>query len=192
MNEFVFCPNCGDYKNVTVKQEIETYTVRGEQITISAEVAYCDCCGEQVWADKYDNANLKRAYDAYRIKNNLLLPEQIRAIREKYGLTQVAFARVLGLGDKTIARYENGSIQDAANNSLLAVSDKPDVMRYLLDLNKASFSQREYERIKQAIDVLKVSVVSKSFSCEANYSAERSKYKIESKDLYWGGLSYAG
>lgn len=59
------------------------------------------------------------AFAIYRQRHGLLQPEEIRRIREKYGLSQVAFAKVLGLGNKTVARYENGSIADMAQNNLI-------------------------------------------------------------------------
>lgn len=47
------------------------------------------------------------------------MPEEIKQIRQQYGITQVDFSRVLGFGDKTIARYENGALQDTAPNNLI-------------------------------------------------------------------------
>ena len=62
-----------------------------------------------------------KLYNEYRKLNSLLLPEEIKSIREKYGVTQVEFAQILGLGDKTITRYENGSLQDTAQNNLIKI-----------------------------------------------------------------------
>lgn len=36
------------------------------------------------------------------------MPEEIKKIREQYGLSQRSFAKLLNWGDKTICRYENG------------------------------------------------------------------------------------
>ena len=37
-----------------------------------------------------------------------LTAQDIKRIRRKYGLTQQGFARLLGLGEASVVRYENG------------------------------------------------------------------------------------
>lgn len=37
-----------------------------------------------------------------------LTPQDIKDIRAKYGLSQRSFARLLGLGEASLARYEKG------------------------------------------------------------------------------------
>ena len=61
----------------------------------------------------------KKAYKKYRTIHNLLNPEEIKSIREKYDLSQNEFSNLLGWGEKTICRYENGAIQDNVHNDLL-------------------------------------------------------------------------
>lgn len=114
-----YCGHCDAEKEVRVEQRQEEYPVKGFPITIDATVCVCTECGQPVWDSELDDENLKKAFRVYRQKNNLLMPEEIKQIRQQYGLSQVDFAKVLGLGDKTIARYENGSIQDEAQNNLI-------------------------------------------------------------------------
>lgn len=65
-----------------------------------------------------------KLYNEYRKLNSFLLPEEIKSIREKYGVTQVEFAQILGLGNKTITRYENGSLQNVAHNNLIKIVER--------------------------------------------------------------------
>ena len=65
-----------------------------------------------------------------------MLPKEIKKIREQYGLSQRAFAKLLNWGDKTNYRYENGSIQDRAHNSLLLFLREPENMRTYLTENE--------------------------------------------------------
>ena len=115
----MYCPNCDSEVKSSVRVISETYPVKGEDITIEAHVRFCDCCGNDLWDENLDAQNLLDAFAEYRKRHNLLQPADIRATREKYGLSQTVFARVLGFGDKTITRYENGSIADAAQNNLI-------------------------------------------------------------------------
>lgn len=50
----------------------------------------------------------------------VLTPTEIRGLREQYGLTRAAFARVTGLGEATLARWENREIiQNTSNDRYL-------------------------------------------------------------------------
>lgn len=83
MENLLFCPNCKKECSYSVKQEEETYPVKGEDITILADISYCANCGEQIWNEQMDEQNLLKAYDFYRKNHNLLSSTEIRATREK-------------------------------------------------------------------------------------------------------------
>lgn len=114
-----YCEQCGKETETKVVSKRESYNVCGELIEVDAQVLVCSECGEEFFCEELDNATLVSAYNEYRRKHKLLLPEEIRKIREQYGLSQRSFAKLLNWGDKTICRYENGSIQDKAHNSIL-------------------------------------------------------------------------
>ncbi len=131
-----FCPNCEEYTEATLEVEKEVYNVRGEPIEIEAEVAICQKCGEKIFDEKRDSRNLEKAYSLYRKKHNLLAPSEIRTIREKYGLSQRALSRLLGWGEITIHRYENGAIQDNVHNNFLHFIEDPQNMQKLFEANR--------------------------------------------------------
>lgn len=79
-------------------------------VYIDAQVMVCAECGEELFCEELDSATLVNAYNEYRRKHKLLLPDEIKKIREKYGLSQRSFAKLLNWGDKTICRYENGFV----------------------------------------------------------------------------------
>lgn len=146
MNKYLYCLKCDKEQNIEVRLEEESYPVRGEGTTIMAKVSYCKHCNEQIWNEELDENNLKKAYRKYRSNHNLLQPEEIKKIREKYALSQTSFARLLGFGDKTITRYENGSIQDLAQNNLIELASYPDVFELLLNKNKEYVSDWVFDR----------------------------------------------
>jgi len=59
--------------------------------------------------------------------------DEIRSIRERFGLTQAELARLLRLGDYTISRWEAGrNVQAAAMDMLLRmIRDLPGSLDYL-------------------------------------------------------------
>lgn len=101
-----------------------------------------------------DNATLTEAYNLYRRKHKLLMPAEIKQIREQYGLSQRSFAKLLNWGDKTIYRYENGSLQDKAHNSLLCFLKKPQNMRQYLNDNEIIIGESQKAKLLQRIDQL--------------------------------------
>ena len=149
-----FCPNCDSVVETTVREATETYPVKGEDISVQAHVRYCDCCGVNLWDKKLDAQNLLYAYAEYRRRHNMMQPSEIRALREKYHLSQTAFARVLGLDDNAIARYENGSIADAASNHLMELVRQPGNFVALLEKNKEKISAQDYADALATLDNL--------------------------------------
>ncbi len=118
------CPICGAGK---LKKRIgkETFEYKGESITIPNYVTYeCAECGEAI----VDNASLKESgkklKDFQREVEGLLTGSQIKAVREKLGLTQEQLADIVGGGLKSIARYESGQVcQSKGMDNLLRILD---------------------------------------------------------------------
>ena len=186
----MYCPNCDSEVESTVRVVSETYPVKGEDITITAHVRFCNCCGNDLWDDKLDAKNLLDAFAVYRKNHNLLQPLEIRMIREKYNLSQVAFARVLGLGDKTIARYENGSIQDAAQNNLIDLVQHPSNFKKLLEKNSDKITPQDYSNALSALDALRPRIVYHN-QVPVRLSSSDGSITYKTIPQYWGDLNYA-
>lgn len=81
---------------------------------------------------------MDKALDVIRHKRlGLLTPDEIREVRKRTGISATDMAEVLGIGEKTYTRWENGkSIQNKSNDTLIRILDK----------NAAVLSQLEAER----------------------------------------------
>lgn len=154
-----YCPVCGCEQEIHLVQKEETYPVKGEATTITATVCVCSSCGEEIMSLDHDDENLRKAYAKYRSAHGLLQPEEIKAIREQYGISQVAFARIIGVGDKTVARYENGSLQDEAINNLILLARNPKNFAALLDKNESLITRDEAKRLRENIGRVRVYAV---------------------------------
>lgn len=128
-----------------------TYVVKGTSITFEEIIKIDEVTGEEIYDPKLEQENDVRLYNQYRKLNFLLLPEEIKKIRESFGVTQVEFAQILGLGDKTIARYENGSLQDVAQNNLIKIVGRnpEEFLRLLKECKK--FSKEKCEELSKKI-----------------------------------------
>ena len=149
-----YCEECGREVETSVITKKERYDVCGEPIEVDAQVLVCDECGEEFYCEELDDATLVTAYNEYRKRHKLLLPDEIRKIREQYGLSQRGFAKLLNWGDKTIFRYENGSIQDKAHNSLLLFLREPENMRTYLMENEVPLDDRQKAKLLETVDKL--------------------------------------
>lgn len=153
-----YCEECGKEVETKVITKRESYNVCGEKIEVDAQILICTDCGEELFCEELDNATLVHAYNEYRRKHKLLLPEEIKQIREQYGLSQRSFAKLLNWGDKTICRYENGSVQDKAHNSLLLLLREPENMRTYLTENEITLDEKQKGKLLDTVEKLEQNV----------------------------------
>ena len=133
-----YCDICEKEVKTQIITRQETYNVRGEEITVNAQVLVCAECGEELFNEELDSVTLIDAYNEYRRRHKLLFPKEIKKIREQYGLSQSGFAKLLNWEDRTISRYENGAVQDQEHNSMLLFLKEPENMKSYLAKNKGS------------------------------------------------------
>jgi putative zinc finger/helix-turn-helix YgiT family protein len=118
------CPNCEKETELELVRAKEIVEVRGEPIEIEAEYFKCSKCGVE-FENTRGTDSLAIAYRDYRRRHEMLQPEQIRDWRKKYGLTQKELSTLLGWGDVTLSRYENGSLQVDAHEKILRLAMEP-------------------------------------------------------------------
>jgi len=147
-----FCPTCMKDTDVHIEDRRETLPVRGEDIEVEARVAVCSTCGEDVWLDELDDETLALAFAEYRSRHHLLHPEEMQRIRRLWGLGQRAFAQLLGWGEITLHRYENGSLQDAAHDAQLRMAERPENVRTLLESNGNRLTPRQREAVERRLE----------------------------------------
>ena len=149
-----YCEVCEREVETKMITRNQVFNVCGEDIEIAAQVMVCAECGEELFNEELDSATLINAYNEYRRRHKLLLPEEIRKIREQYGLSQRSFAKLLNWGDKTIRRYENGAVQDRAHNSLLLFLREPENMRTYLTENEVALDEKQIARLLETVEKL--------------------------------------
>ena len=128
------CPSCGTMMRPT--RGTLHAPVNGDEVSVPGVPHFrCPKCGEQVLAYTMAKRFEEDAIALYRMKYGLLAGDEIRAIRERHGLTQVELARLLRLGANTISRWEAGrNVQTAALDVLLRlIRDVQGSLDYLRD-----------------------------------------------------------
>ena len=123
------CPLCDKMHEVEERKRLASISIKGVEVTYEERFYFCAHAEKdenEFESGIMTNENLLNARNAYRVKHGLLTSDEIVAIRESYGLSQVDLARLLGWGEATISRYESKAIQDEAYDTMLRlIKDNP-------------------------------------------------------------------
>jgi putative zinc finger/helix-turn-helix YgiT family protein len=170
------CPICEDITNLSYGTKPETLTINNQDIKVTSRVYRCED-GKHFFYDPVDEEKkYQDAYRKYRTLNGLLQPEEIKDIRDKYGLSQRAFARFLGWGEITIQRYESGALQDNAHNLLLLFLNETSNFEMLFDKRKEFLDAKDVRKINKRLDEIKQLTLFSAFK-------EVRKYQVKSSSL---------
>lgn len=91
-------------------------------VTVEAEYMACSGCGETFFLPGQMREMQRAAASVVRKDDGLLPPEEIVAIRERYGLTQAGLEKLINAGPKTVTRWERGAVaQNGTADTLLRV-----------------------------------------------------------------------
>lgn len=127
------CPLCDAQSLVPHEGTYKMYppaNIPGGPLTVAgAQWEACTSCGEEILP-----AALLAQLEDLRIERlGYLHPDQIRAVRERAGLTQTEMALFVGVGEKTYCRWEAGrSLQNLSSDNLIRLADRvPEVFAQL-------------------------------------------------------------
>jgi len=113
------CPFCGA-QAVRVASVTRTTTADdGVRLKYRERLSRCARCGEESLTHEQSLAASRSRASVLRTHEGLLAPEEIRNIRGRYGLSQAELERMLGLGAKTVVRWERGTVRQSQAADLL-------------------------------------------------------------------------
>ncbi len=117
------CPFCEGYANLEREPKILTY--RNEPFKIMQHFYRCEKCKEEFTTDEVDEFSLRQAWYQYRAKHHIPFPEEIKSIREQYGLSASKMSEILGMGTNQYAAYERGDMPIISNANLIRIASNP-------------------------------------------------------------------
>ena len=108
---------------------------RGKTLTVSLLTSICDQCGAEATSASQHDENLHRLAARKAHYGELLMGEEIHALRRRYGLTQQQASRIFGKGKIAFSRYESETTYpDESTTRLLALAiAKPETLKWLAD-----------------------------------------------------------
>ncbi len=136
----------------TLQHEMRTMDFRKEAFQVQFQYYLCADTGEQFTNDELDEVNTNQVYNQYRAKYGIPFPDEIKAIREQYGLPANKMAEILGLGVNVYRNYEAGEVPSVSNGRLIQMVKDPKEFRQLIDYSKNEFTPEELDRINKKIN----------------------------------------
>lgn len=131
-----YCLKCDTYVPYILKEVVETHYPKDRPLEVKLFRPMCPYCGREVVEPSIEAENNIRIFDEQKKAMGLLTSYEIKAIRKKRRLSQAELARLIGAGEKTITRYEGGTIQDKVFDTLIRLIDDDAAYEALIRLNK--------------------------------------------------------
>ena len=132
--EVGLCPVCRKGQ-LEATERLRVFEPHGKRVEVRLQTAVCRACGESTTKAFQHKENLRALAERKAHYGNLLMGEEILAMRKRYGLTQQQASKVFGKGKIAFSRYESeSSYPDESTTLLLKLAiARPEVMKDLAD-----------------------------------------------------------
>lgn len=132
------CPGCARTGALAVRLVPTTQEICGEEIVADVEKWACGNCGASFMSPAQATEAVKRAVRTYQVKHGLFTADEIRAGRQRLGISVGELADASEIGEATVKRLEAGTtVQRAGTNKLLQMilHEEAVLPDYKIDLN---------------------------------------------------------
>lgn len=145
----VYCPYCKKEVEYKIeKRDLKEF--RGIEVNTFENVAICNECNQDLYVNEIEDENNERIYQIYREKANIIKPEDIIKLREKYDISQRELTAILGFGKMTINRYERGGLPTKSQSDyikLLIENDDKFIEKVKEAYEKNNINDKTYNKI---------------------------------------------
>ena len=124
------CAECGSSVSTSWHSHTFQYGsgASATDLTVRVPVRRCDGCD----FDCLDDEGERIMHEAVCHHLGVLTPSEVLGIREHHGLSRAAFAKITGIGEASLSRWENGiKVQTPANDRYLRLLAHPGVVALL-------------------------------------------------------------
>lgn len=147
------CPDCEKVVEVSQIEKETNVVINEKSVSFMTPMYKCLKCGAEFQSMEQLEKSLKLGRQAAEKNQNELTPEKIIAIREKYNASQKAFAIILGMGELTINKYEQGEKPSSSNRMLLLLSDDPACFYKMYEINKNKIGEIQKKKIEHSSEL---------------------------------------
>lgn len=148
----LLCEECWEEVDATYETRHHIEDVRGVKVEVDIEHLICPQCGTSIgWAPIVDKG-FEKLYRGYREKMDIPQPEELVAMRRRYGFSQRVFAAILGIGVASLQRYERGSLATDAHGELLRSARDPQFLKKRLEGCPKGLSEADLRKARSAVE----------------------------------------
>ena len=129
---------------MTLVKEWRDMTYRKETYPIYFHFYQCQVTGEQFESEEQSLLNFNQVVNQYRVQHHIPFPEEIKKIREKYGLSAAKMSSVMGMGPNSWRNYEADEVPSKVHANLIQmISDPENFKEYIEKFSEVEDKDRE-------------------------------------------------
>lgn len=102
---------------------------------------------ERFTTEQLDELNRVQLDNQYRKRNQIPFPYQLRAWRERFGLSASRMSLLLDFGLNQYRKYEEGEIPSDSNAAYLRLAQDSAILRRLVEAKRSELRTSEYDRV---------------------------------------------
>ena len=136
---------------VYLVEDTEVHTFRKEDYSVHVYYYICKDTGEQFTTEAQDEQLCNELYNQYRIKHGIPFPDEIKKIREHYGLSYSQITKIIGFGQNQWRQYENGNVPSESNGKSIAAIKSKEGMLSMLESSRNQFDETTFQKLRKNI-----------------------------------------
>lgn len=137
-------------KEMKLIKERRSMEFRKETFEVIFHTFKCEDSGEMFTTTDMDEVNVNQVYNQYRDAHNIPFPDEITAIREKYGVSAKKMSEILGFGVNSYRKYEAGEMPSVSNARLIQSVSSPKEFLRNVELCE-TLSENEKVKLNQKV-----------------------------------------
>lgn len=139
---------------------------------------------EEFTTPEIEEINIQQVYNQYRDKYNIPFPNEIKEVRNKYGLPANRMSQVLGFGINSYRNYENGEIPSQANGRMIQMAKNPEQFKEMVILSGVyeEDKSKEKELINRIDKRIDFEQKKKNETHFYNYLMDENKYVLPNNE----------
>lgn len=136
---------------VYLVEDIESHIFRKEEYKVHVFYYVCKDTGEHFTTEAQDEQFCNELYNQYRIKHGIPFPDEIKRIREHYGLSCSQITKIVGFGQNQWKQYENGNVPSESNGKSIVAIKSREGMLAMLESSRNQFDGSAFQKLKKKI-----------------------------------------
>jgi hypothetical protein len=137
--------------DAVLHEEMTSISFRGEEYPCVHQYFRCEKTGIDYTSDDTDNAGILPVFNAYRARHRIPFPDEIKALREHYGVSAAKMSEIAGFGINQWKHYESGEVPSVANSRVIIAMRHVETFLSLLDLARERIGDKAYAAIRERV-----------------------------------------